>query len=177
MNYAYVLYQLPVSDERCFLNYKSIVSHCGSFDTNGYVYADAGIVEADTPEEACEKLFEVYNTMRPSDYFGRSMSVSDIIKLSTSDCPFAREVWFCDSVGFKKLDSKPLDDSEPERFDYCVTFAIDGRFSVVVKAPDLEEAKSVAQCYFETEDFGPLEVVDSKLTIVENDQGYIVYEA
>lgn len=105
MNYAYILSQLPVSDDRCFLDYESIVEHFGSVDPAGYMYADAGIVEADTPQEACEKLFEIYNINHPADYEGRSMSVSDIVKLSSDESPFCRDLWFCDSIGFKKLEA------------------------------------------------------------------------
>ena len=104
MNYAYILSQLPVSDDRCFRDYESIVTIFGSVDLSGYMYADAGIVEADTPQEALEKLFEVYNMNWPSDYEGRSMSVSDIVKLSSDESPFCRDLWFCDSIGFKKLE-------------------------------------------------------------------------
>ena len=106
MNYAYILSQLPVSDDRCFLDYESIVTHFGSVDPAGYVYADAGIVEADTPAEACEKLFEIYNINHPADYERRSMSVSDIVKLSSDESPFCRDLWFCDSIGFKKLEAR-----------------------------------------------------------------------
>lgn len=106
MNYAYILSQLPISDDRCFLDYESIVEHFGSVDPAGYVYADAGIIEADTPAEACEKLFEIYNINHPADYEGRSMSVSDIVKLSSDESPFCRDLWFCDSIGFKKLEER-----------------------------------------------------------------------
>lgn len=106
MNYAYILSQLPVSDDRCFLDYESIITHFGSVDPAGYMYADAGIVEADTPQEACEKLFEIYNMNRPADYEGRSMSVSDIVMLSSDESPFCRDLWFCDSIGFKKLEAR-----------------------------------------------------------------------
>lgn len=166
MNYAYILSQLPVSDDRCFLDYESIVTHFGSVDPDGYVYADAGIVEADTPAEACEKLFEIYNINHPADYEGRSMSVSDIVKLSSDESPFCRDLWFCDSIGFKKLNDTPAASPEPVRHKYNVTFTIDGRYSVDVLAADREEAKAIAECYFEAADFGPLEIVESKVSLV-----------
>lgn len=164
MNYAYILSQLPVSDDRCFRDYESIVEHFGSVDPAGYVYADAGIIEADTPQEALEKLFEVYNMNRPADYEGRSMSVSDIVKLSSDESPFCRDLWFCDSIGFKKLNDTPAASPEPVRHKYNVTFTIDGRYSVDVTAADREEAKAIASCSFEAANFGPLEIVSYKIS-------------
>ena len=164
MKYAYILQQLPVSDDRCFLDYESIVEHFGSVDPAGYVYADAGIVEADTPAEACEKLFEIYNINHPADYEGRSMSISDIVKLSSDESPFCRDLWFCDSIGFKKLNNTQAASPEPVRHEYNVTFTIDGRYSVDVTAADREEAKAIASCSFEAANFGPLEIVSYKIT-------------
>lgn len=166
MNYAYILSQLPVSDDRCFRDYESIVELFGSVDPAGYVYADAGIIEADTPQQALEKLFEIYNMNRPVDYEGRSMSVSDIVKLSSDESPFCRDLWFCDSIGFKKLSDTPAASPVPVRHKYNVTFTIDGRYSVDVLAADREEAKAIAECYFEAANFGPLEIVESKISLV-----------
>ena len=62
--------------------------------------------------------------------------------------------------------------------NFYVTFAIDARYTVCVQADDLEQAKREATFDFEAEDFGELEFVESKLTIVEDeDENLIIYEA
>lgn len=67
--------------------------------------------------------------------------------------------------------------SEPQVQDYYVTFAIDGRCTVKVEASGIEEAKREAVLDFEEIDFGEhFEFVDHKLTIVENNNGNIVWE-
>lgn len=45
---------------------------------------------------ACELLFEKFNVNRPSDFKGRSLSVSDIVVLNGHK-------FYVESVGFKKL--------------------------------------------------------------------------
>lgn len=61
--------------------------------------------------------------------------------------------------------------------NFYVTFAIDGRYTVCVQADNLEQAKHEATLDFEAEDFGKMEFVDSKLTIVEDENGNYIYEA
>ena len=65
---------------------------------------------------------------------------------------------------------------EPKMQDYYVTFAIDGRYTVNVEANCLDASKENAQTFFEAENFGPLDFVDSKIISVEDEQGNIVYE-
>jgi len=66
---------------------------------------------------------------------------------------------------------------EPKMQDYYVTFAIDGRYTVKVEGNCLDAAKDNAQTFFEAENFGELEFVDSKIIIVEDEQGNFVYES
>lgn len=61
--------------------------------------------------------------------------------------------------------------------NYYVTFAIDGRYTVCVQADNLEQAKHEATLDFEAENFGEMEFVDSKLAIVEDENGNYIYEA
>ena len=61
--------------------------------------------------------------------------------------------------------------------NFYVTFAIDARYTVCVQADNLEQAKREATLDFEAEDFGEMEFVDSKLTIVEDENGNYIYEA
>ena len=43
-----------------------------------------------------EELFYIFNMAHPEDYQGRSLSVSDIVKLND-------EYYFCQSAGWKKV--------------------------------------------------------------------------
>jgi hypothetical protein len=49
-------------------------------------------------DDVLELLYTIFNTNRPDDFHGHSMSVSDIVVLNNN-------VYFCDSFGFIKLDN------------------------------------------------------------------------
>ena len=111
MTYTYTFDQLRETDEntpRRFLCMESTVRHFGSVDLSRYYTADYGVVEAYNPQTACEKLYLIYNSKKPNSYTGRSMSVSDIVRLwDNSTDPPTQTTWFCDSIGFKLLEATP----------------------------------------------------------------------
>lgn len=78
-----------------------------------------------------------------------------------TSCPICRE-----EFGYK----------EPEERTFYVTFAIDGRWTTDVKAATMEEAKEKAWCYFDAVDCS-IEIIESDLIIIEDENGNYVYEA
>lgn len=107
--YTYTFDQLRFDNDnayRLFANYERTVSRFGGVDISKYFTAHYGTVDAENETDACEKLFCLYNAdERPSGYSGRSMSVSDIVNLwDNSADTSVKTTWFCDSVGFKRLD-------------------------------------------------------------------------
>lgn len=108
MKYTYCFDQLQDTEEnwlRRFESYERTAKEYGGVDLDRYFTADSGIVAADSPEEACERLFMAYNRdTRPHGYEGRSMSVSDVVRLwDNTVAPPVEMVFFCDSFGFRKL--------------------------------------------------------------------------
>lgn len=60
-------------------------------------------------EVACKGLEEVYekfNIDSPPGFKGHSLSVSDIVEIAESDS-VEKGYYFCDSIGFKKIDFEP----------------------------------------------------------------------
>lgn len=51
--------------------------------------------------QGLEDAYYIFNMAHPEGYQGRSMSVSDVVELATSDGD--SEFFFCDSIGFKKI--------------------------------------------------------------------------
>ncbi len=108
MKYTYTFDQLrdnPAGIMALFMNYDWIQKH-GGVDQNNYFTADSGTIEAETPQQACEKLFRFYNARcNLTGYAGRSMSVSDIVNLwDNEQNPPKKTAWFCDSIGFVRLE-------------------------------------------------------------------------
>lgn len=49
-----------------------------------------------------ESLYAIFNIARPTDYKGRSMSVSDVVEVVDSD-HVPKGFYFCDTIGFKEI--------------------------------------------------------------------------
>lgn len=75
------------------------------------------VYDFDEPDDgediACrlEKIYERFNMRHPSDYTGRSMSVSDIVR--TDENGDIHE-YFVDDIGFRELIPGTLTEKEPE---------------------------------------------------------------
>lgn len=104
MKYTYTFNQLRDNEAglaALFMDYEWTQAH-GGVDQDNYFTADSGTIHAETPMEACEKLFCFYNAeYNSTGYAGRSMSVSDIITLWDNEQePPVKTSWFCDTIGF-----------------------------------------------------------------------------
>ena len=55
--------------------------------------------------EDLEDVFCIFNADRPEDYKARSMSVSDVVKVIDGTETAKPGFYYCDTIGFKKLDS------------------------------------------------------------------------
>ncbi len=55
-----------------------------------------------------ELVYEIFNLRHPSDFLGRSMSVSDIVEIVSSGSDRCKPgFYFCDSIGFKPIEFDP----------------------------------------------------------------------
>lgn len=100
-----------------FMGYDFTMSH-GGIDPSDYKCVFDGNVECSDLEE----VFTLCNEDHPIGYNGHSLSVSDIVDVEQDGC------YFCDRVGFKKLDD----------FDASAVEPIEGKRMLVIephKAP------------------------------------------
>lgn len=80
-----------------FMGYRWNVEH-GGVDLGEYDTVYTGSIKPHRSDmETLEAIYTLFNTSRIEDYFGRSMSVSDIVVLDGVG------MFFCDSVGFLKI--------------------------------------------------------------------------
>lgn len=84
-----------------FLSYDNAIKTAGIIDSSIYKCVFDGNIEAND----LEQVFEILNENHPVGYNGHSLSVSDIVETET-------EIYFCDTIGFKKL--KDFDSSKCE---------------------------------------------------------------
>lgn len=83
-----------------FFNYESTIKRTGGMiasDCYSCVYS--GEVDC----KGLEDVYRKFNVDKPDSFKGHSMSVSDIIEVVDSD-EIESGFYFCDSIGFKKVD-------------------------------------------------------------------------
>ena len=108
-------------------------------DSSIYDCAFAGQVDC----KGLEEIFQKFNIDHPEGYKGRSLSVSDMVEITESD-DLEPGFYFCDSVGFKKVDfdaekAKPYKNGNTMR-DYYVTITETLKMKLNVEAESMEEA-------------------------------------
>lgn len=77
-----------------------------SLDDYDSIYKSTISHEYDHPKKILELLFAIFNVQRPIDFKRHSLSVSDVVILEDKD------YYYCDDIGFKKLDIDDLNKKE-----------------------------------------------------------------
>lgn len=90
----YIIYMTPVSTDYCFMDFEYAMKH--NWSLNAYVPVWRGTIESENINSALEKLFRIFNTEeRPSEYYGRSLSMSDVVVLDGKP-------YYCDRFGWSE---------------------------------------------------------------------------
>ena len=103
MIYSVKVFQLKDSNNlhfHRFANLEELKKYNLDLSINNYdlIYTTEKDFSVDMKKiDILEKLFSEFQGAKPKGYDGHSLSVSDIIKLND-------EYWYCDSIGFEKLD-------------------------------------------------------------------------
>lgn len=104
MEYVYTIYQVKrgLTREFGYIGLRERKLFLGTTDINMDVYEEVynGTLEGKSPNRVLEKLFTMFNTNHPSDYTGRSMSVSDIVKI---DDGLDTRYYYCDSFEWEEI--------------------------------------------------------------------------
>ena len=105
MKHKFSIYQIKESvietePMKAFAGHDEVIEmfgHGPCLDDYGKVFS--GEIEEDDIFEALERLFTIFNVMRPEDFTGHSLSVGDIVELDGT-------MWYCDSFGWKQLETQ-----------------------------------------------------------------------
>lgn len=97
----YEIYQLKDNDEAREFHYRGYQE---LLDKNKHVwgYNYEKLYTGKYVGEGLEDVFERFNMDRPDDFYGHSLSVSDVVRIHTQDSDRA---YYVDSIGFKELES------------------------------------------------------------------------
>ena len=101
----YRIYQLPHNNNNLFRSLKKVEA----VDLGDYCCVWADEIEVEFNDEVdrtsyCEDLFMKFNCEHPKGFGGHSMSVSDIVMLHDDEGEGRTDYYYCDSVGFKKVE-------------------------------------------------------------------------
>lgn len=105
-----------------FMSYDLLPKFQGSQDINSSIYNK--VFNGEVNCETLEDVFRKFNIDHPAGYTGRSLSVSDVVEITDGE---RKGFYFCDSVGFKKID---FDSS------LCKNFADEKKISVLLIEPE-----------------------------------------
>ena len=65
------------------------------------------VFDGDVDCEDLEEVYYMFNMEQPDDYHGRSLSVSDIVKII--DLDGNEKLYYCDDIGFTKIGEGDLE--------------------------------------------------------------------
>ncbi len=98
-----------------FMSFEKLEHFLGSTKIDSSIYDK--IYESEMDEVSLEIIYTKFNIERPSDFKGHSLSVSDVVQVTGSK-KIADGFYFCDSIGFKKIDFDNTKCPVSERFNY-----------------------------------------------------------
>jgi len=107
----YQIYQLRDTNENAdirFMNYDYLLNHNRQVDFSNYRHVYQGEMK---PDMNLESIYTMFNIDRPDDFYGHSLSVSDIVVVRENG---AEKAYYVDSIGFKEI---PIDAAQKQRAD------------------------------------------------------------
>ena len=161
------IYQIdPEKDEESviFSDYEHMSRLRGSGKVDASIYGR--VFEGTVAENGLEDVYRAFNREKPEGYRGRSLSVSDIVEVrdpGTGNSDF----YYCDTVGFRKVDFEPEKAAEMKNQTIRVVLCEPGRTARVAEiGTGLEDLQRAVGGYIET--YYPF---SEDVCIVCNDEG------
>ena len=97
--YSYKLYQMPMSNISKFRSFDNTKE---TIKLSDYVLVYCGKLEYNE-EDFLDEIFYILNMKRPKDFYGHSMSVSDVLCVYDEETNYEYGYYYCDDLGWVKL--------------------------------------------------------------------------
>lgn len=107
----YQIYQLRDNNENTdirFMNYDYLMRQNRQVDFSNYRHVYQGEMK---PDMNLESIYTMFNIDRPDDFYGHSLSVSDIVVVRENG---SEKAYYVDSIGFKEI---LIDPAQKQRAD------------------------------------------------------------
>lgn len=140
------VYQInPDRDEHrvMFLSHDRLERFQGNPEVNSSIYDK--VYDKDVPCGNLEEVYTMLNSNHPSNYRGRSLSVSDIVEVYEAEA-VPQGFYFCDSVGFRQVAFHPEECGVSERMNeqsaekLSVLLVEPGKYPQMIEMEDSLEA-------------------------------------
>lgn len=140
------VYQInPDRDEHrvMFLSHDRLERFQGNPEVNSSIYDK--VYDKDVPCGNLEEVYTMLNSNHPSNYRGRSLSVSDIVEVYEAEA-VPQGFYFCDSVGFRQVAFHPEECGVSERMNeqsaekLSVLLVEPGKYPQMIEMEDFLEA-------------------------------------
>lgn len=150
-----------------FEDFERMAKRQGSHEVDASIYGK--VFEGEVDADNLEDVYEIFNLDKPDGFHGRSMSVSDVV--AVRDPGFGKtDYYFCDSIGFKKIDFDESRAAESFKAKIKVVLCEPGRTARFVQiGTDLEDLQKAVGGMIET--YYPFE---EEVCIVCNDEGKLI---
>lgn len=163
------IYQINMDRDQngvCFMSYDSLPRFQKTQDIDGSIYdlVYEGAVEA----KHLEDVYRIFNIEHPEGYCGRSLSKSDIVEIKEGS-DIESGFYYCDSLGFQKVDFDPAKAKQEEQRTIRVVLLEPGKLAKVADInASLEGMQKTVRGSIEA--FYPFE---EEVCIVCNEEGKI----
>ena len=107
----YQIYQLRSTNENAdirFMNFDYLLKQNRQVDFSNYRHVYQGEMK---PDMNLESIYTMFNIDKPEDFYGHSLSVSDIVVIRENG---AEKAYYVDSIGFKEI---PIDAAQKQKAD------------------------------------------------------------
>lgn len=99
----YAIKMLKRYHDNSFMNYDWAMAHGGIHASDYETVWRGNITDKGSVTATLEAIYTLFNTIPPEGYENRCLCVSDLVVLDENEITEASDVYFCDSIGFKKL--------------------------------------------------------------------------
>lgn len=109
------IYQISSERDKncvCFMGLDSLAHFQGSEQIDSGIYNK--VYDGEVACGNLEDVYRMFNLDHLADYRGRSLSVSDIVEIEDSDGAESG-FYFCDSIGFQKVEFEPEKSHQPKK--------------------------------------------------------------
>jgi hypothetical protein len=161
------IYQIDHENDKNRVKFESLSAtraNAGGIDPA--IYSE--VFDGDVDCKRLENVYELFNHNHPITFRGHSLSVSDVVEITENSENYQQGCFFCDSVGFEKIDFDTAQTIQPEEKIKVVLVKPMQKPEIVEIGTSLEALQQAVNGMIEE-----IMPFDEEVAIVVNEEGKI----